>query len=76
MLFLVRHVYEDARQVVTVDDAGLLPDVANLRAASATVAVAVANQAAKDGVAERLENPVQSVQDAIWQAAYRPLEVK
>ena len=56
--------------------AGLLPDVANLRAASATVAVAVANQAAKDGVADPLDDPVQAVQNAIWQAAYRPLEVK
>jgi malate dehydrogenase (oxaloacetate-decarboxylating) len=56
--------------------AGLLPDVENLRAASATVAVAVANQAAEDGVADRLEDPVQAVQDAMWQATYRPLEVK
>jgi malate dehydrogenase (oxaloacetate-decarboxylating) len=56
--------------------AGLLPDVANLRAASATVAVAVANQAARDGVAEPLADPVQAVQDAMWQAVYRPLEVK
>jgi malate dehydrogenase (oxaloacetate-decarboxylating) len=56
--------------------AGLLPDVANLRAASATVAVAVANQAARDGVAETLADPVQAVQDAMWQAVYRPLEVK
>jgi malate dehydrogenase (oxaloacetate-decarboxylating) len=56
--------------------AGLLPDVENLRAASATVAVAVANQAADDGVADRLEDPVQAVQDAMWQPAYRPLEVK
>src|SRR5262249_36878349 len=31
--------------------AGLLPDVANLRAASASVAVSVAEQAAKDAVA-------------------------
>jgi malate dehydrogenase (oxaloacetate-decarboxylating) len=52
--------------------AGLLPDVANLRAASATVA----NQAARDGVAEPLADPVQAVQDAMWQAVYRPLEVK
>jgi malate dehydrogenase (oxaloacetate-decarboxylating) len=56
--------------------AGLLPDVENLRAASATVAVAVANQAADDGVADRLGDPVQAVQDAMWQATYRPLAVK
>jgi malate dehydrogenase (oxaloacetate-decarboxylating) len=55
--------------------AGLLPDVENLRAASATVAVAVANQAARDGVAEPLEDPVQAVQDAMWQAKYPPLEL-
>ncbi len=55
--------------------ARLLPDVENLRASSATVAVAVANQAASNGVAASLENPVQAVQDAMWQAAYRPLVV-
>ncbi len=56
--------------------AGVLPDVANLRASSATVAVAVANQAVKDGVAQPLADPVQSVQDAMWQAVYRPLDAK
>jgi malate dehydrogenase (oxaloacetate-decarboxylating) len=56
--------------------AGLLPDVENLRAASATVGVAVVNRAAKDGVADQLADPVQAVQDAMWQAVYRPLEVK
>lgn len=54
--------------------AGLLPDVENLRATSATVAVAVARQAAKDGVAAPLDDPVQAVQDAMWQASYPPLE--
>jgi malate dehydrogenase (oxaloacetate-decarboxylating) len=56
--------------------AGLLPDVENLRAASATVAVAVANQGATDGAADRLDDPVGAVRDAIWQATYRPLGVK
>lgn len=56
--------------------AGLLPDVENLRSVSATVAVAVANEAANDGVADRLEDPVQAVQDAMWEASYRPLELK
>ncbi len=56
--------------------AGLLPEVENLRAVSATVAVAVANQAVADGAAKPLQDPVQAVQDGIWQAAYRPLEVK
>ena len=56
--------------------AGLLPDVEDLRVASATVAVAVANQAAEDGVTAPLDDPVQAVQTAMWQAAYRPVEVK
>lgn len=52
--------------------ASLLPPVDNLRASSATVAVAVAKQAVKDGVATRQsDNWVQSVQDAMWQAIYR-----
>jgi malate dehydrogenase (oxaloacetate-decarboxylating) len=56
--------------------AGLLPEVENLRAVSATVAVAVARQAVADGVAQaERADPVQAVQDAIWHAAYRPLEV-
>jgi len=61
---------------VTRPGAGVLPDVSNLRATSATVAVAVARQAAADGVAEALDDPVQAVQDAMWKAAYRPLAVK
>jgi malate dehydrogenase (oxaloacetate-decarboxylating) len=56
--------------------AGLLPDVENLRAVSATVAVAVARRAVQDGVADPLEDPVQAVQDAIWHAVYRPVEAK
>ena len=55
--------------------AGLLPDVQNLRTTSATVAVAVAEQAAKEGVAELLDDPVKAVQQAMWQAVYPPLEV-
>lgn len=52
--------------------ASLLPPVDNLRASSATVAVAVAKQAVKDGVATKhSDNWVQSVQDAMWQAVYR-----
>jgi malate dehydrogenase (oxaloacetate-decarboxylating) len=57
--------------------AGLLPEVENLRASSASVAVAVARRAVQDGVAQAdLPDPVQAVQDAMWQAAYPPLEVK
>jgi malate dehydrogenase (oxaloacetate-decarboxylating) len=57
--------------------AGLLPKVENLRAVSASVAVAVARRAIEDGVVEAdLPDPVQSVQDAMWQAAYPRLEMK
>ena len=49
----------------------LVPPVENLRASSATTAVAVARAAAADGVATRkLDNPVQAVQDAMWQPSY------
>ena len=51
--------------------ASLLPDVENLRASSATVAVAVAGQAAQDGVATvEHADLVQAVQDAMWQPVY------
>lgn len=61
-----------ASQVNPQDEgASLLPSVNNLRASSATVAVAVAKQAVKDGVATKQpENWVQVVQDAMWQAVY------
>jgi malate dehydrogenase (oxaloacetate-decarboxylating) len=63
--------------LVEVSRAGtsLLPDVENLRASSATVAVAVAEQAVADGVAEPLDDPVEAVQEAMWQASYPSLEV-
>jgi malate dehydrogenase (oxaloacetate-decarboxylating) len=57
--------------------AGLLPEVENLRAVSASVAVAVASRAVEDGVAQaELPDPVQAVQDEIWQAAYPSSEAK
>jgi malate dehydrogenase (oxaloacetate-decarboxylating) len=57
--------------------AGVLPEVANLREMSATVAVAVARQAAADGVAQLdLADPVEAVQQAMWRAEYPVLEVK
>lgn len=61
-----------ASQVNPQDEgASLLPSVNNLRASSATVAVAVAKQAVKDGVATKQpENWVQALQDAMWQAVY------
>jgi malate dehydrogenase (oxaloacetate-decarboxylating) len=59
---------------VTRPGAALLPGVENLRAVSASVAVAVARRAAKDGVAPaELSDPVQAVEDAMWRAGYPPL---
>ena len=58
----------------TEPGASLLPPVENLRASSATVAVAVARQAQADGVATTShDNLVQAVQDAMWQPAYGEL---
>ncbi|MFF4361281.1 NAD-dependent malic enzyme [Streptomyces sp. NPDC001604] len=51
--------------------APLLPQVENLRASSATVAVAVARRAAEEGVARApLDDVIQQVQDAMWQPDY------
>ena len=51
--------------------AALLPDVADLRATSATVAVAVACRALEEGEARaKLGNVVQDVQDTMWQPVY------
>ena len=58
----------------TEPGASLLPPVENLRASSATVAVAVARQAEADGVATAShDNLVQAVQDAMWQPVYGEL---
>jgi malate dehydrogenase (oxaloacetate-decarboxylating) len=57
---------------VSAPGASLLPAVENLRASSATTAVAVAEAAAMDGVATRkADNLIQAVQDAIWQPVYQ-----
>jgi malate dehydrogenase (oxaloacetate-decarboxylating) len=59
------------RADVSAPGASLLPAVENLRASSATTAVAVARAAADDGVATRTPgNLVQAVQDAMWQPVY------
>jgi malate dehydrogenase (oxaloacetate-decarboxylating) len=56
---------------VSASGAALVPPVENLRASSATTAVAVAQAATDDGVATRShENLVQAVQDAMWEPAY------
>jgi malate dehydrogenase (oxaloacetate-decarboxylating) len=57
---------------VSAPGAALVPAVENLRASSATTAVAVAKAAVADGVAtSKPDNPVQAVQDAMWQPAYQ-----
>ncbi|WP_258320948.1 MULTISPECIES: NAD-dependent malic enzyme [unclassified Streptomyces] len=57
--------------------APLLPPVANLRASSATVAVAVVRAAVQDNVATRQPaDLVQAVQDTMWQPVYGPLSEK
>jgi malate dehydrogenase (oxaloacetate-decarboxylating) len=61
---------------VDAPGAGVLPDVQSLRDVSATVAVAVARQAAEDGVAPDLDDPAKAVRKAMWQATYRPVEVR
>jgi malate dehydrogenase (oxaloacetate-decarboxylating) len=57
---------------VSQPGSALLPAVENLRASSATSAIAVVKAAREDGVASKkaIGNPVQAVQDAMWQPAY------
>jgi malate dehydrogenase (oxaloacetate-decarboxylating) len=56
---------------VSAPGASLLPAVENLRASSATTAVAVARAAADDGVATaKAGDLVQAVLDAMWQPVY------
>src|SRR5215469_3274103 len=56
---------------VSEPGAALLPAVENLRASSATSAIAVAKAAEADGVAmKKVDNTVQTVQDAMWQPVY------
>jgi malate dehydrogenase (oxaloacetate-decarboxylating) len=60
---------------VSTPGASLLPQVDNLREVSATVAVAVAERAAQERLAQvQLTDPVQQVQDAMWQPRYRPVK--
>jgi len=56
---------------VSEPGAALLPAVENLRASSATSAIAVVKAANADGVTgKKIDNTVQAVQDAMWQPAY------
>ncbi|MGI5240561.1 NAD-dependent malic enzyme [Dactylosporangium sp. CA-139066] len=60
---------------VSARGASLLPLVEDLRTVSATVAVAVAQQAAAEGLARaEVSSAVQQVQDAMWQPVYRPIK--
>lgn len=55
--------------------ASLLPEISQLRQVSATVAVAVAKQAAAEGLArKRLTSPIEQVFARMWQPKYPPLE--
>ena len=57
---------------VSAPGAALVPPVDNLRASSATTAVAVAQAAIAGGVAtSKPDNLIQAVQDAMWQPVYR-----
>jgi malate dehydrogenase (oxaloacetate-decarboxylating) len=59
----------------TTRGAPLLPPVDNLREVSATVAVAVAEAAVADGLAEvALDDPIQQVHQAMWQPEYPRVE--
>jgi malate dehydrogenase (oxaloacetate-decarboxylating) len=55
--------------------APLLPGMGDLRLVSATVAIAVAKQAAADGVAGTpLSDPIQQVYERMWQPTYPDIE--
>ena len=59
----------------TKPGASLLPDVENLRVSSATIAVAVVKSAVEEGVAgDDLTDPVQQVQDNMWEPVYEPVD--
>jgi malate dehydrogenase (oxaloacetate-decarboxylating) len=63
--------------LVTVRQPGasLLPQIDDLRTVSATVAVAVAEAASREGLARvRLHDVVQQVNDAMWQPEYRCID--
>ena len=53
----------------------LLPAFGDLRTVSATVAVAVIEQAQAEGLAtEQIDDVVEAVREAMWQAEYTPIE--
>ena len=53
---------------------GLLPDIAQLREVSATVAVDVINTAMAHGIARvQVDDPIEAVHDAMWAPEYLPI---
>jgi len=69
-----------AQAVAALSDAttrgtSLLPRVTDLRTVSAAVAIAVAQAAEKEGLAqEPLDNPVRQVHQAMWRPQYPAFE--
>lgn len=60
---------------VRLPGASLLPQIDDLRSASATVAVAVAEEAEAEGLARvEFDDIVEEVQKAMWEPQYRPVE--
>ena len=60
----------------TTPGAPLLPPMTDLRTVSAAVAIAVANAAADEGLAQvPLDNPIQQVHDAMWRPEYPRIEI-
>ncbi|KAF2765623.1 hypothetical protein EJ03DRAFT_279624 [Teratosphaeria nubilosa] len=61
-------------------DAGLLPDVQDVREISVKIAAAVVKQAVEDGLAQEKEIPTRDaeleewIREQMWDAAYRPLK--
>ncbi|MDR0990110.1 MAG: NAD-dependent malic enzyme, partial [Propionibacteriaceae bacterium] len=74
-------VYASATSLASISNlyrpgAGLLPTMADLRFVAATVAVAVAQQAIDDGVAEQQPTDlIQAVFDRMWKPDYPTLEI-
>ena len=56
--------------------ASLLPSMDDLRTVSAAVAIAVADAAATEGLAEaELADPIQQVHDAMWRPVYPRIDL-
>jgi len=63
-------------QLVEIHGPGspLLPEIADIRATSAAVAVAVVEEAVREGVARATpDNALQAVLDSMWKPRYRPV---